>query len=301
MKKIFSKEFAIGLSVIVALLILFFGIDYLKGINLFKPANFYTVQYDNVAGLEIAAPVSIDGFKVGQVREINFNYDKPGSKIEVILALDKNLRLPRGSAAVIESSLLSGAYITLRLGSGPGHIPVGGNVNPAVTPDLMKSIGNEIMPAAGSILPKVDSLMYNLNLLASNPALNVSLQRLDGITFNALAATHSLNKSFSTQIPSILRNANSISYRIDTVSGNLSRFSNSLAELPLSSTMDSINLLTSNLIRLSQQLNSKKSSLGLLMNDPELYNRLTQISADVDSLIVDIKRNPKRYINIKLL
>ena len=65
--------------------------------------------------------------------------------------------------------------------------------------------------------------------------------------------------------------------------------------------MKNLNDITDNLSRFSKQLNNEKSSLGMLMNDPELYNRLNSVAADVDSLIVDIKRNPKRYISIKLL
>ena len=90
MKKIFNKEFAIGLSVIVAILILIFGIDFLKGINLFRPAHYYVAYYDNVDELTVSSPVLINGYKVGQVREVNFNYEKPG-KVEVVMALDKNL------------------------------------------------------------------------------------------------------------------------------------------------------------------------------------------------------------------
>ena len=108
MKKIFSREFVIGLCVIVALAILYFGIDYLKGINLFRPANFYTANYENVDGLAVAAPVSIDGYKVGQVREINFNYSQPG-KIEVVMAVNKELMVTEVSIALIASTLLSGA------------------------------------------------------------------------------------------------------------------------------------------------------------------------------------------------
>lgn len=88
MKKIFNKEFIIGICVITAIVILIFGIDYLKGINLFSPANFYYASYDNVAGLEISSPVTVDGYKVGQVREIQFDYENPG-KIKVLLALNK--------------------------------------------------------------------------------------------------------------------------------------------------------------------------------------------------------------------
>ncbi len=107
MKKFFSKELIIGISVIAAILILFFGIDYLKGVNLFSPANFYYASYDNVAGLEVSAPVTVDGYKVGQVREIQFDYNKPG-KIKVLLALNKELRIPVDSKATMGSTLMSG-------------------------------------------------------------------------------------------------------------------------------------------------------------------------------------------------
>lgn len=300
MKKIFSKEFTIGLCVIVALIILFFGIDYLKGINLFKPANFYTAEYDNVSGLEIAAPITIDGYKVGQVREINFDYDKPG-KIKVLLALNKELRLPEGSVARIESTLLSGAFINITLGHGSRMIPIGGNVPSGNAPDLMSSISNDVMPAVNSILPKVDSLVHNLNLIAGNPAIPVAINRLDGISMNMLSATSSLNRSMGRQVPAILDNAGRITRNIDTITDNLGAFSSQLNTLPISESMNNLNELTENLVRFSHQLNDQKSTLGLLMSDPELYNRLNRVSADVDSLIVDIKRNPKRYISIKLL
>lgn len=94
MKKILNKEFAIGASVIAAIVILIAGIEYLKGINLFRPANYYMAYYDNVDELTVSSPVLIDGFKVGQVREVNFNYERPG-KIEVVMALDKNFSCRR--------------------------------------------------------------------------------------------------------------------------------------------------------------------------------------------------------------
>ncbi|MDE5653903.1 MAG: MlaD family protein, partial [Muribaculaceae bacterium] len=112
MKKKLGKEFVIGLSVIVALVVLFVGIDYLKGINIFRPTNFYEVYYENVAGLEVSAPVTINGYKVGQVRDVSIDYSNPG-KVKVTLALNKNLKLRQGTVASLGSSLLSGAFVIL--------------------------------------------------------------------------------------------------------------------------------------------------------------------------------------------
>ena len=300
MKKIVTKEFIIGICVLVALVVLFFGIDFLRGINLFQPTNFYHASYSNVAGLEIAAPVTIDGYKVGQVREINFDFNSPG-EIDVVLALDEKLSLPTDSRAVIESGLMNGASIRIIMGKASEKIPVGGNVQTAVVPDLMSALSGGLMPAVENILPKVDSLLYNLNLLVSDPALLTSIQRLDAITSNVELAPVGLNHTMNNQLPAVMNNAGKITTNLDTVVQNLAVLSAQLKALPLQSTMANVDATTSNLVKFSNQLNDQNSTLGLLMNDPELYNKLNRVAADVDSLIVDIKRNPKRYISIKLL
>lgn len=299
MKKIFNKEFAIGLSVIVAILILIFGIDYLKGINLFRPAHYYVAYYDNVDELTISSPVLINGYKVGQVRELNFNYTKPG-KVEVVMALDKNLKLPEGTCAYIGTTLLSGARIELSMGKGPELLPSGSELSTGVKEGLMSSVQDGLMPAITGILPKVDSLLYNLNLLVADPALSASIQRLDGISANLLSTTQGLNSTMNNQVPRLANNTVKITQSLDTIVGNLGQLSYQLKSLPLNATVDNVNELTANLSKFSNQLNDKNSTLGLLTSDPELYNRLNQVSVDIDSLILDIKKNPKRYINVKV-
>lgn len=300
MKKIFTKEFIIGLSVIIALLILFFGIDYLKGINLFKPANFYYASYEKVDGLAVAAPVNIEGFKVGQVRELQFDYDNPG-KIKVLLSLDKKLHIPEDSFATIESTLLSGAYIAIHLGKSKSMLPVGSELKASSTKDLMASVTEDIMPSVNSILPKVDSLLANLNALVADPKLSQSIGRLDGITLNVLGASQGFNTLMRSNVPLIARNVNHVVGNLDSVTVNLGQLSYQLKSLPLQATMQDVNNITTQLSAFSEQLNNKNSTLGLLTTDPELYYKLNRVSADIDSLIVDIKKNPKRYISIKLL
>lgn len=307
MKRKFNKEFLIGLSVIVAIVILIFGIEYLKGINMLSPANYYYVSYSNVSGLEVAAPVSIDGFKVGQVREISYDFDHPG-KIKVLLAVDKKLKVPEDSYAEMASTLMGGAYIDIKMGSSKKMLAVGADIPAAEATDLMTAVTRDIMPAVNSILPRVDSLIYNLNLLVSDPALAASIRRLDGITSNVYGVTQdvrglttSLNGSVQREVPGIMHNAHSITTRLDSMSYNLAVLSRNLRQLPFDATIENVNAMTANLEEFSRQLNDKNSTLGLLTSDPELYYRLNRVTADVDSLILDIKKNPKRYISIKLL
>lgn len=300
MKKIFNKEFMIGLSVIAAIIILIFGIDYLKGINLFSPANFYYASYDNVAGLEISSPVTVDGYKVGQVRDIEFDYEHPG-KIKVLLALNKNLHIPVDSKASMGSTLMSGNFISITLGKSSEMLQIGSEISSYEQADLMTSLNENVMPTVNQILPRIDSLLMNLNKLVGDPALLASIQRLDGITGNVMDATVGLNGVLNKDVPVVMRNVKSISHGLDTVTANLGILSAQLKALPLHTTVDNVNSLTNNLNKFSAQLNDPNSTLGQLMQDPELYNKLNRVAADVDSLIVDIKKNPKRYISIKLL
>lgn len=307
MKKLSSKEFVIGACVIGALAILIFGIDYLKGINLFKPSNFYYAEYDNVAGLELSAPITIDGYKVGQVREIEFDYTNHG-KVKVLMALDKKLHLPEDSRAEIASTLLSGAYINITLGSSKKMLPVGGTLASSVTPDLMASLQDNLMPQVGGVINRVDTLLAGVNTLITDPAMYRTIQRLDGISNNILLASDGLNGTLSRDIPGLMNNAGHTLTRIDTIAYNLAILSAQLKSLPLAQTMDNVNGITGNLATVSEnlstfshQLNDKNSTLGMLTQDPELYNRLNRVTADIDSLIIDIKKNPKRYISIKLL
>lgn len=300
MKKIAKSEIVIGVSVIAAILILIFGIQYLKGVNLFRPANFYYVYYDKVPDLDISAPVSIDGFKVGQVRNIEFDYEHPG-KIKVLLAVNKQLRIPVDSRAVLGSTLMSGSYIDLHLGKDKKMLEIGDEIPTQEASGLMDAVTQDILPAVNQILPKVDSLMINLNTLTGDPALIASIRRLDEITQNLALMSNSLNKTIGRDIPPIMRNVNHITMGVDTVVGNLNELSIQLKNLPLNSTMQNVDALTANLNEFSMQLKNPNSSLGKLTSDPELYNKLNRVAADVDSLIVDIKKNPKRYISIKLL
>ena len=103
------------------------------------------------------------------------------------------------------------------------------------------------------------------------------------------------------EVPSILGNASHVATNLDTITRNLSALSEQLGNLPVASTMQNVNDITSNLARFSDQLNNSNSSLGRIMNDPELYERINKVTTDIDSLILDIQKNPKRYISIKLL
>ncbi len=300
MKKLFTKELTIGLCVILALLILFFGIDYLKGINVFKAANYYYVSYTNVNGLTISAPVTANGYKVGLVREMEYEYDNPGH-VKVEISLDKALRIPKGTKAILVTDLLGTASISLDLpDTAPDYHNVGDKLSGEIATGMMDNVANDVLPAVTSLVPKIDSLLTSVTALVADPALTGSIRRLDNITANLEAMTANLSKA-TTSMPAVMADAKNIAGNLDSISSDLKVISAELREMPLDSTMQNVYVATLSLRQILDAMQSKDSSLGLLLNDPELYNNLNSTVGSLDSLLIDVKKNPKRYISIKLL
>ena len=233
------KEITIGICVIIALCVLFFGIDFLKGINVFKPANYYTASYTNVNGLAVSAPVTINGYKIGLVRSIDYEYDNPGH-VAVEFSLDKELKLPKGSKAVIVCDMLGTATVQLQLSDNAEFYNVGDKIESETASGLMDGLSTDIMPGVANIFPKVDSLLTSINKLASDPAIAASVKRLDAITANLEATMTALNKSVKA-LPSVMGNVEATTQNVSTITGNLAYVSEELKTVPLDSCMVSIN------------------------------------------------------------
>lgn len=301
MNKLFSREVKIGASVLVALLALVFGINYLKGVNIFKAANYYYASYTNVAGLAQSAPVTLNGYKVGLVREVAYEYDNPGH-VRVELSLDRQLRLPEGTAAAIVTDMLGTSTIELRMGTSPNYIEVGHKLQAIEGSGLMDKVSTELMPTIIQIAPHIDSLVVALTAIAADPALQSSVKRLDVIMANLEKSTTQLDRAMGA-MPSIMNNANATMANVKEISANISQVSQALAvlsddlkKMPLDSTLTHLNNITANLDEATEKLNSSNSSLGLLLNDPGLYNNINNSAAHIDSILIDLKKQPKRYI-----
>lgn len=296
-----KKNILIAVTVIASLCLLYWGIEFLKGVNMFKPANFYYAKFDKVDGLIDAAPVTINGFTVGQVREINYDYST--NQIKVMLALNKNLKLPQGSSAHIQSSITGASTMAITLGESDVYYKVGDEIPGVVGAGIMDKIGGEVMPQVVNIMPKVDSIMGNVNQLVASPALAASMYRLDGITAQLALSSQQLTKllvHLNSQVPGVMGDVHTITNNLTHTTGNLHEFSGNINSLPIDSTVTQLNATIANLRSLSEKLNDPNSNLGMLLNDKSLYNNANKAIADLDSLLIDIKQHPKRYINIKV-
>lgn len=299
MSKIFRKETVIGICTVIAILVLFFGIEYLKGINMFKPANYYYVSYTDVNGLAVSSPVTVNGFKVGLVRDISYEYDNPGHVL-VELSLDKQLRIPRGTVAMIQSDILGTATVVLKMGAENDNHTVGDKIIGQTDAGMMAAVGESLLPSVESILPKVDTLLVSVNKLASDSSLLAAIGRLDAISRSIDRTMRNIDASVS-KLPPTMDNVKGITANIDQISGNLAAVSEELKDLPIRPMMDNANATMANLRQVTSELNNPNSTLGLLLHDRKLYDNLNAAMSDLDSLFVDIKRSPKRYISIKLL
>lgn len=294
-----KKELTIGFCVVVALFALFLGVNFLKGINIFKAANYYYATYTNAAGLQVSAPVMLNGYKVGQVREINYEYDNLGH-VKAELSIDRALKLPKGTMAVIEQDLLGTATVVLHPTAATTFEEVGATLKSETASGMMEAVQQKLMPNLEGLFVQVDSLVRSLNVLASNPALTTSVNRLDAITLHIERTLKTINASMKS-LPPVMNNVNDISDNLKVMSGALAELSSDLKELPIDTTMQNVAALSANLKTLSESLNRTDSSLGLITHDRALYDNLNNCAASLDSLLIDVKRNPKRYISIKLL
>lgn len=301
MKSIFTKNVKIALTLIASLCLLYWGIEFLKGVNLFTPSNFYYADFDEVEGLAEAAPITVNGFQVGQVREIKFDYET--NKISVMMSMNKSLKIPEGSSVALDKSLTGTASLELNLAKGGKNLEVGSHIDGVTPMGMLDKVGSEVMPQVQNIIPKVDSIMGSVNMLVSSPQLTAAVLRLDAITAELANSSRQLTilmNKVNASVPGILNNVDGITGNLTTTTSNLDQFSSSLNKMPIDSTMAELNATISNIKGLSEKLNSPNSSLGLLLNDTRLYNDADHAVASLDSLLTDIKNHPKRYVTIKV-
>ena len=285
-----TKEIKIALVAIVGILIMYFGINFLKGMNLFSTNNAYYMTFDDIQGLGASTPIYADGYKVGIVDGLEYDYKENGP-IKVKVDIIKDLRIPQGSKAEIVKDLMGNLQVNLLLANNPRErVEPGGIIPGAVNGGMMDKAAN-LVPVVEKMLPKLDSILTSVNALLADPALAASLHNVETITSNLTVSTRELNTlmaGLNKQVPGMIGKANGV---LD----NTNRLTANLASLDVQGTLNKVNQTLESAHQFTEKLNSNQGSLGLLMNDTKLYDNLTSTMSHADSLVIDLKAHPKRY------
>lgn len=293
--KYFTKEVKIAVIAIVAIVLLFFGLNFLKGLNIFTSDNSYYLSFKEISGLSVSSPVYADGYKIGVVKSITYDYNHRGDII-VEISVDKDLRIPKGSSAELVSEVLGTVKVNLLLANNPSQrVEVGDTIKGGINDGALGQMKN-MLPAIEKMLPKVDSILSSVNALLADPAIAASLHNIQGVTAKLNTSASELNvllAGLNKDVPGLVRKADVALDHVDVTTAKLSK-------VDVSGTMAKVNGTLDNLQQFTDQLNSKKGSLGLLMNDASLYDRLNATVLHADSLVVNFKEHPKRYIHFSV-
>lgn len=293
--KYFTKEVQIALVAVAGIAVLFFGLQFLKGLSIFSSSNNYYVVFDDVSGLSSSSPVYANGYKVGVVTDVTYNY-ATNKGVVATVSLDKQLNLAKTSRAEISTDMMGNTKVNIILGDGalgmaaPGDTISGGAELGAL------GMAADMVPDIQKMLPKLDSILARINILLADKSLDASLHNVEDITANLTVTTAQLNMlmaSLNQRMPTMMDKA-------DGVLGNADKLTEKLAAIDYAATLAKVDATLNNVEEMTAKLNSKEGTLGLLMRDPSLYNNLNSTMRSADSLLIDLKAHPKRYVHFSI-
>lgn len=288
----YSNELKIGFWAIVAFVVMFFGLKYLKGINSFKEGQFYYLSCDKVSGLSVSSPITVQGMKVGIVRELN--YDQQTHTINVLLNIyDSDFKIPTDSRLFVKSDLLGTASVNVELGDAHQFFESWDTIHAAPSGDGLLEKANPIIEQVTNLMPKIDSLVAGINVLVNESKMQESLLQINLLTQHLNSTVNQLNSLLRNDVPGIMSNLENATANLDTITTQAKE-----ADIKQLLTNTNQAILSAN--QLLEQMQSPEGTVGKMLNSTEVYDQLNRTIADVDSLINDIKANPKRYIHIKV-
>lgn len=309
-----SNETKVGAIAIVAVTVLILGFNFLKGKTFFSNDTTLYGIYGNVQGLSASNPVNINGLQVGSVYKIST--DKDMRRIMVELNITKDINIPSNSIALIKPNPLGTTSIEIKLGDAATNLKTKDTIiteaNKGIFDDVLKRVDPVIYEVKKTI-GTLDTLLGNINTVIDPRAKNnigSTLDNLNKITASMLVSTASLQELLNSQTGALaktLANVNSITgnlaannEKVSSVITNLDKTTTKLSQLDFQKTLTTLDATINDLKSIVGKFNTSTGSLGMLMNDPRLYNNLASTSNKLNLLLDDIRVNPKRYVSISV-
>lgn len=313
----YSKYVKLGFLVVISLAILFWGLNYLKGNDIFGKSNNYYVVYDRIDGLLESNKVTMNGYQIGQVKSIGFDPKKTGNLI-VTLMVDASFQIPVNSVAQIVSSDIMGTRsIKMGLSTEDTFYKTNDTIPGAIESDLKEQVSLQVLPIknkAEELLGTIDSAITVLTVIFNEDAqenLSESFENINKTIENAEKITSDLAEIMSTEKASIQKTLsniedltsflNSNTAELGKTLKNLSTFSDTLSQLQVTPIINNITLATNQILDLLEKLNNDENTAGLLLNDDRLYLEITALSENLSSLLKDVQKNPKRYVQFSAI
>ncbi len=293
--KYFSNEVKIALMAIIGIVVLFFGLNFLKGLNPLSSENTFYVAFKDISGLSSSSPIYVNGYRMGVVKGVEYDYSRP-DLIVATVGLNKQLAVPKGTRAEINADFLGNVKLELLLGdASAGMMAEGDTIQGGMREGALDKAA-QMVPQVQQMLPKLDSILGSVNALLADPALAQTLHNTEELTARLATASSDLRQMsavMARQLPSMMSRADGVLANADSLTGQL-------AAIDLQATIHKVDALLANIEQITASLNQGQGSIGLLLRDRGLYDHLNATMRDVDSLLIDFKAHPRRYINVSV-
>jgi phospholipid/cholesterol/gamma-HCH transport system substrate-binding protein len=305
-----ANETKVGILAAFSIALLIIGYNFLKGNAIFSSETVLYAKYPRVDGLAVSKPVLINGFQIGRVDKLTL---LPDGSIVATLKINGKYDIPKNSIAQLESTdLLGSKAIVMNLGSGTAFAQEGDTLNANVQQNLMEAV-EPVQKKAQQMIGKMDSILTSVNAI-----MNPNFQKNVDKSFNSIAATLAsleatskkvdrLVGSESSKVEGILNNVEAISSnlknnnaKINAILANINTVTDQVAAANFKQTIENANKAVADFQGVVTKINEGQGSLGLLVNDRQMYDNLNNASKNLDNLIIDLKENPKRYVHFSV-
>ena len=300
MKLKYAREIKVGILAVVCIFLLFFGFNYLKGVNIFSSIHSFHGVYTNILGLELQAPVYIRGYKVGQVDNIDYDFTRDSS-FTVDISIKRNINLPEGTRmALVSDGIMGGMAIELILPETEvaskediAYLPTGTTIPTTVVPGLLDGLQESVIQPLSNTLASLDTILGQLETQLDNNHIESILANADPAVADLQTSSQQLKQVMSHQVPSVVT-------KLDTTMSDLQQVVTDVKAANIKATVARVDTALDNVNYLIADFRSPNGTVGMLLNDKGLYNHIDSAVVSVDSLLVDLKANPKRYVHFSL-
>lgn len=290
-----NKEIRLALTAILAVGVIYLGIIFLKGLKIFSNDTAYYVEMSDISGLNEGDQVLANGMSIGYIKHITYNEQVQTLNLE--LCIDKDFHITKGTTVFTSKEMLGSCKINLKLAPySSGFLSPGDTLYGSNEPDIMSSVAS-LVPRIEGMIPKLDSILSNVNTLCADPALAASIHNIEGITSKLHSTTRQLNTIMHSSVPTLLNRANNVCTNIETLTTTLNSTDIQGIAAKANGVLSDAGVAVNHL---NHSLTSRDNTLGILLNDNSVALHLDTTILNASALLRDLRENPKRYVHFSV-